>query len=170
MFFIFQEFRGLRNSLQQFAGDSSVQVTSRSSGSLDGSSIGGSFFSRYAKSGTPFDFYPEIGALCKEENILDVTVSMFLSKYNVDCVLYLEKSTHILLGDANLLVVLSYNVQDVLIVTRSHGSLWKDHSGGKASACITQWRFTLINACCIYLNVCWNLILVIAYFPLQKQY
>lgn len=54
-------------------------MTSRSSGSLDGSSVGGSFFSRYAKSGTPFDFYPEIGGLCKEENILDVTVSMFLS-------------------------------------------------------------------------------------------
>ncbi|XP_046674194.1 syndetin [Homalodisca vitripennis] len=68
-----QEFRGLRNSLQQYAGVSPVQVPSRGSGSLDGSSVGGSFFTRYTTSDSPFDSCPDIGSLSQDENILDVT-------------------------------------------------------------------------------------------------
>ncbi|XP_054267533.1 syndetin-like [Macrosteles quadrilineatus] len=68
-----QEFRGVRGTLQQLAGGGGA--VSRGSGSLDGSSVGGSFFTRYAKpgSGTPFDSCPDVGDLSQDENILDVT-------------------------------------------------------------------------------------------------
>ncbi|XP_075223193.1 vacuolar protein sorting 50 isoform X2 [Lycorma delicatula] len=46
-----QEFKGLRNSVQQCAGIGSHS----SAGSLDGSSVGGGYFSRYSFSNTPFD-------------------------------------------------------------------------------------------------------------------
>lgn len=65
----------MRNSLQQFAGVGTEQITTRSGGSLDGSSVGGSFFTQYAKSGTPFDSCPDIEKY-QDENILDVTVSI----------------------------------------------------------------------------------------------
>jgi hypothetical protein len=73
---VWQEFRGLRSTLQQLAGGGGETVTR--GGSLDGSSVGGSFFTRYARPdcGTPFDSCPDIGDITQDENILDVTVSL----------------------------------------------------------------------------------------------
>lgn len=67
-----QEFKGLRNSLQQCAGvGGGPRVSSRSSGgSLDGSSGGGSYFTRFATSGTPFDSCQDVGSLGNDEDIL----------------------------------------------------------------------------------------------------
>lgn len=73
-----QDFRGLRKALQQFAGTLTEQATPKGGGSLDGSSVGGSSFTRYAKSGTPFDSCPDTTCLSQEENILDVTVSALM--------------------------------------------------------------------------------------------
>lgn len=69
----FQEFKGLRYSVQQCAG-----VSSRSSaGSLDGSSVGGGYFTRYSFSDTPFDSTLDTTDHSSENILNDLTVSIF---------------------------------------------------------------------------------------------